>query len=307
MKLAIFMDSSVEPAFGLEGRIYSDENPGGNVFIAPLHTSYYDGTMKEVDDGKLEPMGGIDWLISEMQKAHERGSDYPKTSQATPGDIAPLYEQALAAGFTHGLGLFLPFPLSQTRQSAVTAMGMVDGFDEHNLYLPFMKTASLGTTYVWRELDQALRAGADYEAARAIVKNAMGQVYIVIVPMTLDYLHAGGRIGKAKHLVGSLLRFKPMLTLTQGDEVEIILRSTPRTWGRVYSELVEIASDYEEAGIVTAGNVSAQVGDAESRSTVVYALNQAGVKIDTIQPATSAAVVANVGPCFGCFFYGLRE
>ena len=38
----------------------------------------------------------------------------------------------------------------------------------------------------------------------------------VFLPTTLDYLYKGGRIGRASHLVGTLLNIKPVLTIEDG-------------------------------------------------------------------------------------------
>jgi DegV family protein with EDD domain len=39
---------------------------------------------------------------------------------------------------------------------------------------------------------------------------------MLFLPTTLDQLHKGGRIGKASHLMGTLLNVKPVLSITDG-------------------------------------------------------------------------------------------
>jgi len=53
---------------------------------------------------------------------------------------------------------------------------------------------------------------------------------------TLKYLHLGGRIGKAKHLVGSLLNIKPIISMNEG---EIIPLGQARGRKKVYQMMVE--------------------------------------------------------------------
>ncbi len=47
------------------------------------------------------------------------------------------------------------------------------------------------------------------------------KVQIVFVVETLEYLQKGGRIGKAQAFVGTVLRFKPLLGIVQGEVVPL--------------------------------------------------------------------------------------
>ena len=47
------------------------------------------------------------------------------------------------------------------------------------------------------------------------------QIQIVFVLETLEYLQRGGRIGKAQAFVGTLLKFKPLLGIVQGEVVPL--------------------------------------------------------------------------------------
>ena len=53
---------------------------------------------------------------------------------------------------------------------------------------------------------------------------------------TLKYLHMGGRIGKAKHLVGSLLNIKPIISMKDG---EIVPLGQARGRKKVYRMIVD--------------------------------------------------------------------
>jgi DegV family protein with EDD domain len=53
---------------------------------------------------------------------------------------------------------------------------------------------------------------------------------------TLKYLYMGGRIGKAQHLVGSLLSIKPIISMEDGIIVSL---GTARSRSRAYKMMVE--------------------------------------------------------------------
>jgi DegV family protein with EDD domain len=53
------------------------------------------------------------------------------------------------------------------------------------------------------------------------VKQAIPKTYLFFLLDTLEYLRRGGRIGKAKALLGSVLKVKPMLTIKDGELVPV--------------------------------------------------------------------------------------
>jgi len=53
---------------------------------------------------------------------------------------------------------------------------------------------------------------------------------------TLKYLYMGGRIGKAKHLMGAVLNIKPLISMENGIIVPI---GTARSRKRAYQMMVE--------------------------------------------------------------------
>jgi DegV family protein with EDD domain len=56
---------------------------------------------------------------------------------------------------------------------------------------------------------------------------------------TLKYLYLGGRIGKAKHLVGSLLKIKPIISMENG---EIVALGQARSLSKAYTLMVDLIS-----------------------------------------------------------------
>jgi DegV family protein with EDD domain len=54
---------------------------------------------------------------------------------------------------------------------------------------------------------------------------------------TLRYLHMGGRIGRAQHLVGSLLNIKPLIGMQDG---EIVALGTARSRMKAYRRMVDL-------------------------------------------------------------------
>ena len=57
---------------------------------------------------------------------------------------------------------------------------------------------------------------------------------------TLKYLYMGGRIGRALHLVGSMLRIKPIISMADGEIVSV---GQSRSRSRAYDKMVELIAE----------------------------------------------------------------
>ena len=74
-------------------------------------------------------------------------------------------------------------------------------------------------------------AGADADAVLARVSELQPHCGVALTLDTLDYLHKGGRIGRAQHMIGSLLRFRPVLHLDNGELAPLARPRTPEEGG----------------------------------------------------------------------------
>ena len=61
------------------------------------------------------------------------------------------------------------------------------------------------------------------------------KITVLFIPSTLEYLKRGGRIGRSKALLASLLEIKPILTLNLG---EVSPFKNTRRWSQAKIELL---------------------------------------------------------------------
>ncbi|MDQ1249766.1 MAG: fatty acid kinase fatty acid binding subunit [Actinomycetota bacterium] len=134
------------------------------------------------------------------------------TSRPTPADFASVYAAAAEAGATEVVSIHLSADMSGTYESAVMAAA------EAPLPVTVIDSRSVGMGLGFAVLAAARSAvdGADAaavaEAARTVIAGAQVLFYVD----TLEYLRRGGRIGAASAAVGTALRVKPLLQLTDG-------------------------------------------------------------------------------------------
>ncbi len=82
------------------------------------------------------------------------------------------------------------------------------------------------------------------------VKQTIPTIHLLALLDTLKYVALGGRIGKAKALLGTILSVKPMLTIKNG-ELEPVgqVRTRARGIDRLF-DFVKNASDIQDLAIV---------------------------------------------------------
>ncbi|MCY9227515.1 DegV family protein [Bacillus haynesii] len=141
----------------------------------------------------------------------ERAAELPKSSQPPLGAFIELYEELTADG-SEVISIHLSSQLSGTYQTAVSASNMVDG-----------NITVIDSMYISKGLGfQVVRAALLAEegmTAEAIVKdleNLRDRTSLYVTIDHFDNLIKGGRIGRGKALIGSLLKVKPIARLEDG-------------------------------------------------------------------------------------------
>ena len=93
--------------------------------------------------------------------------------------------------------------------------------------------------YGWITLEAARAAleGVSFDSILEGVQRLIPNVHMIQTADTLRYLYMGGRIGRAKHLVGSLLNIKPLISMENGT---IVALGTARNRSKAYQRMAEI-------------------------------------------------------------------
>ena len=91
-------------------------------------------------------------------------------------------------------------------------------------------------------LDAAVLASEeqDLHEVAAKIRQTLGLHHGLFALDTLEYLHKGGRIGKARAFMGSVLHVKPILRLQNGEAYPV---ERPRTRERAMRRLVQLTQE----------------------------------------------------------------
>lgn len=166
--------------------------------------------------GQTALRDGVDISHAEFWARLPQSDPLPTTSQAAPGDFSALLDRFVPAG-DEVLILTISSKLSGTYSSAVIAAEAYPGA----VSVVDSKSTSVGQGLLLLEALAMLAAGATRGQIAARLEEMREQIRIVFVLETLEYLQKGGRIGKAQAFVGTLLKFKPLLGIVDGEVVPL--------------------------------------------------------------------------------------
>jgi DegV family protein with EDD domain len=87
------------------------------------------------------------------------------------------------------------------------------------------------------EAARAALAGKSLAEITNLVKAMLPITHMIQTADTLKYLYMGGRIGRAKHMLGSLLNIRPLIGMEDGVIVPL---GQVRSRGKAYQSMVDM-------------------------------------------------------------------
>ena len=155
----------------------------------------------------------LDWVElgpSEFYKKLQSAPELPRTSQPSAGAFLEQYK-TLRERYERVYSVHLSGRLSGTCASATVAQSQIDGVKVID-----SQVATGGIALLVDRLIERVDRGTPEDDFDAYIEKFLAQKTFYFLPTTLDYLHKGGRIGRAAHLVGTLLNIKPVLSIDEG-------------------------------------------------------------------------------------------
>jgi len=178
---------------------------------------------------------GVDISDKEYYNRLQHGTVHPSTIQPPPQDFVKVYEELsqVADGI---VSVHLSSELSGTYNSAIQGREAAKKKCPIEVIDTRQVTLSLGMIVV--SAATVANGGGNMKEVTDEVKRAMNDTHILGLLDTLKYLYLGGRIGKAKALLGSVLNVKPILTVKDGA---VLPAAQVRTRAKGIARLIEFA------------------------------------------------------------------
>ncbi|MFC2002510.1 DegV family protein [Chloroflexota bacterium] len=190
---------------------------------------------------------GVDISHDEFYQRLQESPVHPSTSQPAPADFADTYRK-LSKEADAVVSIQVTSKLSGTYNSALQGKEMTD--TKCPIEVVDSRSLSMGLGLIAIAAARVARAEAGLAEVIEEVRQAVTHVRVLGVLDSLKYLLQGGRIGKAKALLGGLLNVKPMLTMRDGELSPVgLARTRAKGMERLY-ELAKNALNIQELAIV---------------------------------------------------------
>ncbi|WP_444685848.1 DegV family protein [Alkalicoccus luteus] len=208
-KVKIVTDSTVD--------LPADEMKTLSVTVVPLTVTI---------DGKSY-QDGVDITAKEFLQKLKQSDDIPKSSQPAAGEFKRIYDE-LGADGSEVISIHMSSGMSGTYQSAVQAAEMTNT-TVHTVDSAFI---SIALSFQVKEAAELAEKENGVEEILDRLEQVRKRTSLYIMVDTLEYLVKGGRIGRGRALVGSLLKIKPIASLQDGVY-------TPVSKVRTYSQMIK--------------------------------------------------------------------
>ena len=242
--------------------------------------------------GKETFQDGIDLTSPEFLDRLERSTSLPTTSQPSVSSFERVFGDAIARD-QDVVCITISSDLSGTYNAARLA---AEAIGSDRIHVIDSRVTTMQQGWIVVAAARLARAGAGAENVVAGATSAIPRSRLFAVLKTLDYVHKGGRIGRAQQLVGSALAIKPVLSFVDGVLVPI---ERVRTWKRALARATELTTDLPDPtdiAVLHSGNLP----DAERTSvelrrkfpTANVAISYAGATISTYAGPGAVGIAA---------------
>jgi len=240
--------------------------------------------------GEETLLDGIDITSQQFYERLKGAKIMPTTSQPSPAAFIQVYRDLLEKGFDI-LSIHISERLSGTIDSAQQAR---QALSEGNIEIFDARTSAMTQGFHVLLAARAARDGASLQECLAVAGAARDNSETIFAPMTLEYLHRGGRIGGAAAFLGTALGLKPILEVREG-RVEPLEKI--RTMAKAYERLVSIMEERigDKRPIHIGALYSDNIADAEKLISMLK--NRIGDNFeDTVYAPIGPVIGAHLGP-----------
>jgi len=180
-----------------------DQQRAAGITVVPLNVRFGDQVFKD----------HVDLTGDDFFDKLKTSPQLPKTSQPPVGAFEEVFRRHREAGDAV-VTVTISSKVSGTYGAAEMAAKSVDG---GQIEVIDSLTASMALGFLALEGAKLAKTGAGRAAVADRIRSLVPKARVLAAIDTLTYLERGGRIGRARALLGSLLNFKPLITLQDGE------------------------------------------------------------------------------------------
>ena len=152
-----------------------------------------------------------------------------------------IYEKMIDGGTEKIFVICLAKPLSGTYQSAILARNMLD--EPNRIHVFESNMAAFGNEMLVLELMEMINAGKTEADIIKRMNHLISTSNLVFTLGGLTHLAKSGRLSRAKALVGTVLRVKPLIKMVEG---KLDLYKAERTNKKVVDSIIKLIRETTE-------------------------------------------------------------
>ena len=191
--------------------------------VVPLSVVFGEESLKE----------GIEISHDVFYERLGRAKDLPTTSSPSVGDFLDTYRDVLKET-DEIVSVHVSSKLSATYSNATQAAAILAD-EGARIEVVDSRTVSMGMMFMCQAAVKAAAEGASVEDIREIIDAMSPRISVYVVLDTLEYVRRGGRIGRARAFLGTMLRVKPILSFDGGEvHPEERVRTRPLALDRLF-------------------------------------------------------------------------
>ncbi len=184
-----------------------EQQEAAGITVVPLNVHFGDQVFRD----------HVDLTADEFFRRLKASSQLPRTSQPSVGAFEEVF-RSLRQNRDEIVSVHLSSKVSGTYNAALMAAKTVD---PEAIDVVDSLSTSMALGFMALEGARLAREGKDRKAVADRLQALVPKARVICVVDTLTYLERGGRIGKARALLGSLLNVKPILQLNDGEVVPL--------------------------------------------------------------------------------------
>jgi DegV family protein with EDD domain len=213
-----------------------EQQRAAGITVVPLNVHFGDEVFRD----------HMDLSADDFFRRLKASPQLPRTSQPSVGAFEEAF-RSLRANGDEIVAVHLSSKVSGTCNSAQMAAQSVG---EGKIEVVDSLSTSMALGFMALEGAKLAKAGGDRQEIAQRLRALVPKARVICVVDTLTYLERGGRIGKARALLGSLLNVKPILQLKDGEVVPLgRARGRPQALSRLV-ELLERDGKVSELAIM---------------------------------------------------------
>lgn len=200
-----------------------------------LHPDFFSVPLN-IHFGEKQFVDGIDLTPTQLYQKIKDTDDVPKTSQPSPGDFAELFKK-VGEQYEQAIAIHLSGKLSGTLAASKAGAEIAD------FPVTFIDSLSLsyGITGMIERGMEMQDSGVPIPEIIAQLEKMPGTMHNYILIGKLDQLYKGGRMSGVQFFIGSLLKIKPIVQITNEGGLQAIekVRSEKKALQYLIDKVVE--------------------------------------------------------------------